>query len=503
MPVGEPAGIIPGTHHEAAVFSQGNRMKTRIGNGRMSVTLALGIFLALDLQAFFAFGQGTGNWNNLVTNWVQTAAPNEYWSDIACSSDGSHLVGTAAGGGIYTSTNSGATWNLQNGAPNETWQSVASSADGTHLAAVVNGGGIYTSTDSGTTWTFQAGAPSTNWQWVACSSDGTHLAAINGGGFAPGGIWTSVDGGVTWNQETNAPNEAWHSIASSSNGSNLVAVVFNGGIWTSSDAGATWTSQASAPGEYWYSVASSANGNNLVAAVIGVGIWTSTNSGTTWTQATNAPAKNWEAVASSADGSKLAAVAYGQGIWISTNSGTSWVQTDAPGNDWWAAACSADGSKMFAGVYYGGGIWTAQTEAQSTAPRLYIRLSGKTVTVYWQNVSGWTLFQNSNIAMPSGWTPAGAPTLLNGTNYLNMNPVGGNMFFRLENEVPAPRLNISISGETVTVYWQNVSGWNLYQNTDLAMPSGWVPSGAPTLLNGTNYLRITPAAGNMFFTLKP
>jgi len=68
------------------------------------------------------------------------------------SADGSKLVAVNWAGGflsslssIYTSTNSGATWQTNN-APNKTWNSVACSADGGKLVAVVGyGGSIYTS----------------------------------------------------------------------------------------------------------------------------------------------------------------------------------------------------------------------------------------------------------------------------------------------------------------------------------------------------------------------
>lgn len=66
----------------------------------------------------------------------------------------------------------------------------------------------------------------------------------------------------------------------------------------------------------------------------------------------------------------------------------------------------------------------------------------------------------------------------------------------------APRLYISHAGNTVTVYWQNVSGWNLYQNTDLKVPAGWTSNGSASLVNGTNYLYITSPKGNLFFRLE-
>jgi hypothetical protein len=66
----------------------------------------------------------------------------------------------------------------------------------------------------------------------------------------------------------------------------------------------------------------------------------------------------------------------------------------------------------------------------------------------------------------------------------------------------APLLYISHSGNTVTVYWQDVSGWNLQQNGNLTSSAGWSASGGVTPLNGTNYLTITPPTGNLFFRLK-
>jgi hypothetical protein len=154
-------------------------------------------------------------------------------------------------GGIYTSTNSGATW-TQTGAPGEYWYSVASSADGTHLVAVVYSGGIYTSTNSGATWT-QTGAPGEYWYSVASSADGTHLVAV----VYSGGICTSANSGATWTQ-TGAPVEDWWSVASSSDGTHLVAVVTGGGIYINSGSTA---------------VASGAQGSTATLQYLGNGQW--------------------------------------------------------------------------------------------------------------------------------------------------------------------------------------------------------------------------------------
>jgi len=127
------------------------------------------------------------------------------------------------GGGIYTSTDSGATWTLQSGSPTGAWSAIASSSDGTHLAATINGGVIYTSKDSGVTWTSQSGSPTGAWSAIASSSDGTHLDATIYGG----GIYTSKDSGVTWTMVVGS-NANWSSITTSANGANVYAGVYNG-----------------------------------------------------------------------------------------------------------------------------------------------------------------------------------------------------------------------------------------------------------------------------------
>ena len=67
----------------------------------------------------------------------------------------------------------------------------------------------------------------------------------------------------------------------------------------------------------------------------------------------------------------------------------------------------------------------------------------------------------------------------------------------------APTLYISHNGNAVTVYWQDVAGWNLVQsgNVTTSMAS-WSASSSPSLTNGTNYLTLVNPAGNLFFRLK-
>ena len=116
------------------------------------------------------------------------------WSAVASSADGSNLVATVTGGGIYTSANGGATWNQQNQPNLVAWKAVASSSDGSRLAAAYSGspGYVLTSASSGYTWT-TSGATNAQWTAVACSADGSKLVAA----ASDGNLWTSAQGATT------------------------------------------------------------------------------------------------------------------------------------------------------------------------------------------------------------------------------------------------------------------------------------------------------------------
>ena len=91
------------------------------------------------------------------------------------------------------------------------------------------------------------------------------------------------------------------------------------------------------------------------------------------------------------------------------------------------------GGPMTGGNYsLTGGFWAFLSVIQTPgAPALYVSHSGSTVTVYWQDVSGWALEQNNNLSVPAGWSTNSSWTTTSGTNYLNLTSPTGNLFFRL------------------------------------------------------------------------
>jgi hypothetical protein len=204
---------------------------------------------------------------------------------LSSSSDGTKLLAGFINfenpyGGLYTSTDSGATWIVSNTITNDCL-SIASSADGTKLIVMTRSspspggfiGSIYSSTNSGTTWNQNHSNTLLN---LVASSDGTKavMAIGFGGGIVGngGGMVVTTNSGATW-LSTGAPGAAWSSIATSADGGRFVAVIggqtwvptITGSIYTSADSGATWTIADAPTNNCWTSVASSADGCKLVA----------------------------------------------------------------------------------------------------------------------------------------------------------------------------------------------------------------------------------------------
>lgn len=292
-----------------------------------------------------------GNFSSFVNSpWTMTQPANT-WFGIASSADGSRLAAVASVNGIYTSVDSGITWN-NNGVLAAQWRSIASSADGSKLVAAVFGGGVYT--NSGTSWVV-TGSGSANWVSVASSANGSTLyAAVSGGA-----VLMSNNSGTSWSSIAGSAN--WVSVACSADGTKVAAAIAGGTITASGGSGA--------PSANWSSVTMSADGSKLAAAVNGGGIYTSSNGGANWTQQASAPSANWTSIDSSADGSKLAAVATGGGIYTSSNYGVTWTQgTNAPVRSWSSITSSADGTKLAAAVNNAsaGGIFISAASPQTT-----------------------------------------------------------------------------------------------------------------------------------------
>ncbi len=131
-----------------------------------------------------------------------------------------------------------------------------------------------------------------------------------------------------------------------------------------------------------------------------------------------------------------------------------------------------------------------------------LELCAQQYSIDWHKIAGGGgTSTNGSYAVSGTIGQPDASGAMSGGNYSVM---GG--YWALINVVQtpgAPTLYVSHSGNTVTVYWQDVAGWHLVQDGNLTTPIGsWSAGSSPTLTNGTNYLNLVSPAGNLFFRLK-
>lgn len=176
-------------------------------------------------------------------SWKTISIPGaSSWSAIVSSSDGSRIAASASsGGGIYISSDAGATWNKTLTSDNS--MSIATSSDGLKLV-VVGPGAMYNSVDGGATWS-QMASQFSIWSAVpiASSSDGSKLAIYTSLYSGLAGIYISVDSGMSWNQ-TLATNHV-SALNVSPDGSVLTAILSAAGgganiVYVSVDGGLSW-----------------------------------------------------------------------------------------------------------------------------------------------------------------------------------------------------------------------------------------------------------------------
>jgi len=376
--------------------------------------------------------------------------PTGTWESFASSADGSRIVAASnsrlgAAGGIYISTNSGATWKISAGA-NVDWEAVASSADGSKLIAAFGlpstAGIVYISTNYGGNWAQAKSLPKAEWNSVASSADGANLTVV---AVNVPAIYTSNNSGTDWTRQTNGlAGAGFDYIACSADGNKLIAAAGgpgDGHLYTSTNSGADWMQASNAPVANWYSVASSADGNQLLAcSYFGGNVYLSTNAGVNWTQ-TSLPTNDWNSVASSADGTKLVALANSDsatvgvgsgGIWTSTDSGISWVSNKVQSAAWTCAAMSADGNEVIAGVGFPSTIGEIYVSQTTPLPVLNFNPCSTNFALSWIIPStNFVLQESADLISWVHVTNAPTLNLTNLQNQIIQSPSNGSGFYRL------------------------------------------------------------------------
>lgn len=358
--------------------------------------------------------------------WVQTGALSNSWLCVGSSADGSVL---AAGGpqGLFISTNSGGDWSQANLPTNKSYSGVALSADGSRVAATYQNGGMYYSTDFGATWATNNTVFPLQFSGyahpIASSADGTKLA------ISCKMIYTSTDGGATWTSN-NISGPRYAAIASSADGNKLaVASLSANAIYLSTNAGLTWMTNTVTNAAF-QDIACSADGTHLISAggvQVPDGLYTSLDSGMTWVS--NAfPREAWRTVASSADGAILAAAGLPSPVVFWTNG--VWTTNALPvtNQSFSCMASSADGGQLV-GAVEPGGIYVLRTVRP---PLLNLAATGSDLLLDWLVPSTNYVLQQSPDLI--SWANITNPPSLNLTNLhyqLMLSPTNESTFYRL------------------------------------------------------------------------
>ena len=221
----------------------------------------------------------------------------------------------SVGGGIWKSTNSGASWTAINDFmpslaitsmvfdPSTTNIMYVATGEGFYNADALPGAGIFKSTDGGSTWSQLASTNNADFNYVNRlaahpnpDSAGVLFAVTSDPALQQGGtnaVWKTEDGGLNWEIKLNTPDLALQIIYDPNNHNELMACG-TGFLFLSDDYGETWTNQATGAAnklpfvedQRYEASFSPSNQSKLYVSIDRNGgeIWKSTDNGVTWNQ---------------------------------------------------------------------------------------------------------------------------------------------------------------------------------------------------------------------------
>jgi ligand-binding sensor domain-containing protein len=295
-------------------------------------------------------GAHVGGWGGIFVStnngasWTQV---NDGWTNCFIGL-GSNLLAGTSGGGVSLSSNNGSTW-IQTGLKSGHVSCFA--AIGTHLFAGCSfGGGVFRSIDSGASWTgVNNGFADTSIYALAASGGDLFVATADG-------IYVSHDEGAGWTKSAVIGNPNVHVTALANKGPELfagaswgfckglpkpatgternsVGLPLSGCLYHSTDNGDSW--QPLLRKFVWCCTISGeevfVGAGGLVDDYGGI-VYHTTDNGLSWSRDSIGTIGNVEALATSPDGSggkNLFAGTSGDGVFLSTNNGTSWAAVNA------------------------------------------------------------------------------------------------------------------------------------------------------------------------------
>jgi len=238
------------------------------------------------------------------------------------------LAGTV-GLGLIQSQDGARSWTQVSGLGQNSILDVTVVAGTTEAFYVGAAGGVFRSTDEGATWTSVSNGLPTQ----PPSPVGSLLIPSGGGGaFLAGtyhGLFRSTDSAASWSQVTaGLPALVFYSLTADPASSGVVYAATEQGVFKSTDGGSSWSAaNAGITGSLVYDVL--VVGGSVFAAGEG-GLFRSGNGGGSWEKATDLPASPAHAIAYDPSTSTLYAGTYA-GVYETDDLGATWVHTGASG----------------------------------------------------------------------------------------------------------------------------------------------------------------------------
>ncbi len=416
--------------------------------------------------------------------WTQTAGP-EGATIRALLVQGSNVfAGTQ--GGVFRSTNDGASWTAaNNGLAGQFVTALA--ANGTTLFAgtigsdyVLSSGGVFRSTDSGASWT----AVNNGLGSLEIQSLGVNGTTVFAG--TPNGVYRSTDNGASWTLANNGLG-THRALAFAAVGNNFFAATLTGGVFRSTDNGANWTPANN--GLLVPAVSSLAViGTTLFAGTAGGGVFRSTDSGASWVPAVNGMGSQVIS-ALAVKGTTLFAGTLTGSAFRSVDNGANWTAINTGLNTQMINCLAASSTSVFAGANSGvfrtndnGANWAASNTGLNGQLVFALAVNGQ--SLFAATFSG--VFRTTNGG--ANWTPVNnglrnpivLSLLVNGTT-LFAGTGGGGVFRSTDNGASWTPANNGMVEETVIALAVNGStllaatqGGGIFRSTDNG--ANWTPA---------------------------
>jgi len=326
--------------------------------GRVSCFAVMGTMLFAGTNGGGVYRSTDGG-----ASWMQVnhGLTEPYIETFAVS--GSKLfVGTTYFTGVFLSTDSGATWATVNSGMHGSRVEALAISDSHMFAGTAYYGGLFHSTNGGTSWTqvdsnlFDSDIRALAFASVAAQKDGKTLFAATGNG-----VNVSTDCGETWRQANSGLLGAVSVFAvDETGGTNVFAGTWRGGVFRTTNDGATWAAvNAGLPTfsldttEYYTVSTLALNGQTLFAGTLGRGIYRSTDNGESWSEVNNGLTDSTVQALLVAGSNVLAGTDVG-GVFLSTDNGASWAQTNSGLHQVPITDLAVSGGTLFAGAFRGG-----------------------------------------------------------------------------------------------------------------------------------------------------